>query len=67
MPAFDSGFKIVARASGRQMADIALVPVDEWAPIVSEVQTTDLQLREVCLWNLVPQPSWRNAPGLMAL
>src|SRR5713226_8871091 len=146
MPAFDSGFKIVARTSGRQLADIARVPVDEWLPVVSEVQTTErfadrafrarrgnewfvvyleaytywrkeapwnllaksgllsererlptvclvyilrprrykpqggrfelavsaettqyLRLREVCLWQLEPQPWWETAPGLMAL
>ncbi len=41
MPAFDSGFKIAARTSGRRMADIAINPVDEWQPIVSEVQTAE--------------------------
>jgi predicted transposase YdaD len=41
MPAFDSGFKIAARASGRRLADIAISRVDDWLPIVSEVQTTE--------------------------
>jgi hypothetical protein len=41
MPAYDSGFKIVARTSGRQLADVAMSPVDEWLPVVSEVQTAE--------------------------
>jgi hypothetical protein len=41
MPAFDSGFKIAARTSGRQLADVAINPVDEWLPVVSEVQTAE--------------------------
>ncbi len=44
MPAFDSGFKMAAHTSGRRMADIAINPVDDWQPIVSEVQTAE-QLR----------------------
>jgi hypothetical protein len=146
MPAYDSGFKIAARTSGRQLAGIGLSPVDEWRPVVSEVQTTErfadrafrarrgsewfviyleaytywrkeapwnllaksgllsererlptlclvyilrprgykpqqgrfqldvegetsqfLRLREICLWQLEPQPWWEEAPGLMAL
>src|SRR5260370_3716613 len=41
MPAYDSGFKIAARTSGRQLADVAMSPVDEWLPVVSEVQTAE--------------------------
>jgi hypothetical protein len=41
MPAADVGFKIAARISGRQLADVAGVPCDSWAPVVSEVQTTE--------------------------
>lgn len=146
MPAFDSGFKIAARASGRRLSDIAINPVDEWLPVVSEVQTAErfadrafrarrgsewfvvyfeaytywrqearwnllaksgllsererlpslclvyilrprgykpqhgrfelaiegetsqfLRLKEICLWEVEPQPWWEEAPGLMAL
>jgi hypothetical protein len=41
MPAADAGFKIAARVSGRQLATIAGVSCDSWAPAVSEVQTTE--------------------------
>lgn len=41
MPTSDSGFKIVAHASGRQLAEVAGVVSDEWTPLVSEVQTTE--------------------------
>jgi hypothetical protein len=41
MPAYDSGFKIVARVAGRRLADVARLSVDEWTPIVSEVQTAE--------------------------
>jgi hypothetical protein len=41
MPAYDSGFKIAARVSGRQLAAIAGVVSDQWEPIVSEIQTTE--------------------------
>jgi hypothetical protein len=41
MPAADAGFKIAARVSGRQLAKMAGVTCDWWAPIVSEVQTTE--------------------------
>jgi hypothetical protein len=41
MPAFDSGFKIVARISGRRLAELARIPVDEWTPVVSEVQMAE--------------------------
>jgi hypothetical protein len=41
MPAADAGFKIAARVSGRQLAEIAGVPCDSWAPAVSEVQATE--------------------------
>jgi hypothetical protein len=41
MPAYDSGFKIAARTSGRQLAGIGLSAVDEWRPVVSEVQTAE--------------------------
>src|SRR5262249_33589987 len=29
--------------------------------------TQQVRFREVCLWQQVPQPSWEQAPGLMAL
>jgi hypothetical protein len=146
MPASDSGFKIAARVSGRQLATLADVQCDQWTPIVSEVQTAErlanrdfraqrgrkrfvvymeaytywtpsapwsvlsksgllsererlptvslvyilrprgyrpqggqfrlatddgptqhIWFREVCLWQLEPQPWWDDAPGLMAL
>ncbi len=41
MPAADAGFKITARVSGRQLAQVAGVTCDSWAPAVSEVQTTE--------------------------
>jgi len=41
MPASDAGFKIAARVSGRQLAEMAGVTCDRWAPAVSEVQTTE--------------------------
>jgi hypothetical protein len=41
MPAYDTGFKIVARAAGRQLAVLAGVSCDQWTPIVSEVQTAE--------------------------
>src|SRR5580692_11286854 len=41
MPAYDSGFKIAARTSGRRLADLAISAVDEWQPVVSEVQTAE--------------------------
>ena len=41
MPAADAAFKIAARVSGRQMAEMAGEPCDWWAPAVSEVQTTE--------------------------
>jgi hypothetical protein len=41
MPAYDSGFKIVARVAGRRLADVARLSVDQWTPIVSEVQTSE--------------------------
>src|SRR5438477_10207686 len=40
MPAADAGFKIAARVSGRQLAAMGGVSCD-WAPAVSEVQTTE--------------------------
>jgi hypothetical protein len=146
MPALDSGFKIAARVSGRQLATLADVQCDQWTPIVSEVQTAErladrvfhaqrgrkrfvvymeaytywnaaapwsvlsksgllsererlptvslvyvlrprgyrpqggqfrlttdagptqhIWFREVCLWQLEPEPWWDDAPGLMAL
>jgi hypothetical protein len=146
MPAFDVGFKIVARDAGRRLPEVAGLAVDHWWPLVSEVQTTErfadrafwarrgthtfivyleaytywkreapwnllaksrllsererlptvclvfvlrprryrplngrfelttldetvqfLRVREVCLWELEPQPWWEEVPGLMAL
>jgi predicted transposase YdaD len=147
MPAYDVGFKIVARTAGQQLAGLAGVSADQWTPIVSEVQTAErladrvfraqrgrkrfvvyleaytywttdapwsvlaksgllsererlptvsvvyilrprgyrpqggqfrlaveeqeptqqVWFREVCLWQLQPQPWWEEVPGLMAL
>jgi hypothetical protein len=41
MPAYDAGFKIVARAAGQQLAALAGIACDQWTPIVSEVQTAE--------------------------
>jgi hypothetical protein len=41
MPSFDRGFKIVARAAGRQLAGLAHVVCTSWHPIVSEVQAVE--------------------------
>jgi hypothetical protein len=41
MPAYDAGFKIVARAAGQQLAAVAGIVCDRWSPIVSEVQTAE--------------------------
>jgi hypothetical protein len=41
VPEYDAGFKIVARTAGRQLAQVAGVTSQQWAPIVSEVQTTE--------------------------
>jgi hypothetical protein len=41
MPAYDAGFKIAARVSGRQLATIGGVRCEAWEPIVSEIQTTE--------------------------
>src|SRR5262245_2395584 len=41
MPIYDSGFKIAARASGREMAEVAGLPCSRWRPTVSEVQVTE--------------------------
>jgi hypothetical protein len=41
MPVYDSGFKIVARASGRELAEVAGLACSHWRPIVSEVQVTE--------------------------
>ena len=41
MPSFDRGFKIVARAAGRQLAGLAHVVCTTWRPIVSEVQAVE--------------------------
>jgi hypothetical protein len=146
MPAYDTGFKIVARAAGQQLAVLAGVACDQWTPIVSEVQTAErpadrvfrarrgprrflvyleactcwtsaapwsvlaksgllsererlptvslvyvlrprgyrpqggqfrlaveegptqqVWFREICLWQVEPQPWWDEVPGLMAL
>jgi hypothetical protein len=146
MPAYDAGFKIVARAAGQQLAVLAGVSSDQWTPIVSEVQTAErlgdrvfrakrgrrrfvvymeaytywtsaapwsvlaksgllsererlptvslvyilrprgyrpqggnfrlavaegptqqVWFREVCFWQVEPQPWWEDVPGLMAL
>jgi hypothetical protein len=41
MPAYDSGFKIAARASGRELAEAAGLSCMRWRPIVSEVQVPE--------------------------
>jgi len=41
MPAADAGFKIAARISGRQLAEVGGLACDAWVPAVSEVQTTE--------------------------
>ncbi len=41
MADFDRGFKFVTRFAGRQLANLAGLPVDSWRPITSEVQTTE--------------------------
>jgi hypothetical protein len=41
MLAADAGFKIAARVSGKELAAVAGVACDSWAPAVSEVQTTE--------------------------
>jgi hypothetical protein len=41
MPAYDAGFKIVARAAGQELAVLAGVACERWTPIVSEVQTAE--------------------------
>jgi hypothetical protein len=41
MPAYDSGFKIVARVSAREGGTVAGVPSDEWQPIGDTLQTTE--------------------------
>jgi hypothetical protein len=41
MPSFDRGFKIVARAAGRQLAGLAHVVCTTWRPVVSEVQAVE--------------------------
>lgn len=41
MPDYDAGFKIVARAAGRQLAELAGVHCEQWEPIGGEVQATE--------------------------
>lgn len=41
MPAFDSGFKIVAHNAGPPLAALGNVTAEEWQTVVSEVQTTE--------------------------
>jgi hypothetical protein len=41
MPVYDAGFKIAARASGRELAEVAGLSCSRWRPIVSEVQVTE--------------------------
>lgn len=41
MPDYDAGFKVVARVSGRQLAELAGVRCRRWEPIGGEVQATE--------------------------
>jgi len=41
MPDYDAGFKIVARAAGRELAELAGVHCEQWEPIGGEVQATE--------------------------
>ena len=41
MPASDSGFKIAARVSGRQLATLADVHSDQWTPMIVKTVAVD--------------------------
>jgi len=41
MPRYDASFKIVARASGQQLAQLAGIDCRQWEPIGGEVQATE--------------------------
>lgn len=41
MPDYDAGFKIVARAAGRQLAELAGVHCQQWEQVGGEVQATE--------------------------
>jgi hypothetical protein len=41
MPVSDTGFKIAARTSGRDLAELARLSCSRWQPVVSEVQVTE--------------------------
>jgi hypothetical protein len=41
VPDYDTGFKIVARHAGRDLARLAGLYCDDWAPLTGEVQTTE--------------------------
>lgn len=41
MPVSDTGFKIAARVSGRELAEVARLSCSRWQPMVSEVQVTE--------------------------
>lgn len=41
MPDYDAGFKIVAREAGRELAALAGVACDEWAPVTGEVHAAE--------------------------
>jgi hypothetical protein len=41
MPRYDTGFKIVARTAGRQLAVLGGRNCTQWTPLVSEVQTAE--------------------------
>src|ERR1700688_156551 len=41
MPAYDSGFKIVAHVAARKLGTVAGVPSDEWQPVSDTLQTTE--------------------------
>jgi len=41
MPDYDAGFKIVARESGRELAELGDVASDAWEPIAGEVHAAE--------------------------
>src|SRR2546422_77957 len=41
MPDYDAGFKIVAHAAGRQLAELAGIRCQQWEPISGEVHATE--------------------------
>jgi hypothetical protein len=41
MPKYDTGFKIIAKAAGRRLAQIRGYTCQRWTPVVSEIQTAE--------------------------